>query len=932
MKRNSEVSDSILLGLFRQFSGASVKEEVSVVFIQFESTILVHLAMNTAKLNCFYCPHVSFSTVDQLLSHMTDVCIIRLSRGSNLWPCGNCLRQYDRKKLLKRHTILKHLPNVACSPTLCSNPTTPTRGQLPDSPFRTPVRSSAARRLLLESPTLSPREARKAAPPSSLGEVQTFLCDQLSSLVASFHSNPGMTEKSVQSFVSSFHSFQQDVLYIALHRMLEYQDAVGESCSHLTAFLNSLKIVLEHAIDPLRTIHRRLKHFSTLGTYIPPEPVYFTRHTVRTRTGLEDRPVVGQFVPIRHVLAKLLSIPNLMNEMNEYVESMKDPEGAVCHFMHSPNWRRMLANCPNEDGTVYLPVHLYYDDLEAGNPLGSRAGKNKIGAVYMSLPSLPIRVAVQLRFIFLVMLFRANDKSILRVDTDEEIPIGNNIFKRVVEEMNFLRREGVQVTLTSTQTVTVKFLTGCLLGDNLGLNQICGFVESFSSLHCCRVCTDSYRAPNFIENPATLRNAQNYEEALSQTSHRETGVKERCVWLGIEGFDLFSNINPDQMHDMLEGTISYCFFVIINGLIKHVPLFSLANLNARLREFDFGPESNIPLSARLVAKSGRGELAKLSANECRVFLVYFGLLIGDLVEEFDDDWDMTRVVKGKVVPVVPKVGNRTYLPYEYYDLYLRLIYVHDLITCTRVSDPVVRALVLGIEKLNKAYLKLSDYAHIPPKMHFLIHYPSAMLRNGPSLSLSSMVFERKHRDVKKALTSIASTVNTPLSAAKKVQMQLNNLLVANELPPKRFTPGRLIPAQRSIVEPLVAALNLPFNTTFKETKTIDSPNAITYKIGYVICTKFDDDPIRGVLPSFAKIKNIYICTETNVAVVLAQPYTSLEWSRHFQAYCVRSVRSVEAAIWVNLSELDFPFPNTYCLARNGKEYIVMRNSTSHFIY
>jgi hypothetical protein len=75
----------------------------------------------------------------------------------------------------------------------------------------------------------------------------------------------------------------------------------------------------------------------------------------------------------------------------------------------------------------------------------------------------------------------------------------------------------VLISLYSDGTIVHK--RGTLVqiaGDNLGLNQLCGFVESFSAMHFCRLCTISkaeYGAA-FTEDGLELRNKEQYSHQL----------------------------------------------------------------------------------------------------------------------------------------------------------------------------------------------------------------------------------------------------------------------------------------------------------------------------------------------------------------------------------------------------------------------------------
>lgn len=61
-------------------------------------------------------------------------------------------------------------------------------------------------------------------------------------------------------------------------------------------------------------------------------------------------------------------------------------------------WRSKVAT---EFGEKFvLPLYVYFDDYEVGNPLGSHAGLNKIGAVYLSIACLPPKRASSIKKYF----------------------------------------------------------------------------------------------------------------------------------------------------------------------------------------------------------------------------------------------------------------------------------------------------------------------------------------------------------------------------------------------------------------------------------------------------------------------------------------------------------------------------------------------------
>lgn len=63
----------------------------------------------------------------------------------------------------------------------------------------------------------------------------------------------------------------------------------------------------------------------------------------------------------------------------------------------------------------------------------------------------------------------------------------NIIAEKIIEECNRISKEGMVIE-TEDGVVKVYATVAQITGDNLGLNQMFGFVESFSGDHCCLLC------------------------------------------------------------------------------------------------------------------------------------------------------------------------------------------------------------------------------------------------------------------------------------------------------------------------------------------------------------------------------------------------------------------------------------------------------------
>ncbi len=117
-----------------------------------------------------------------------------------------------------------------------------------------------------------------------------------------------------------------------------------------------------------------------------------------------------------------------------------------------------------------------------------------------------------------------------------------------------LEKDRLQIN-TDVFEGTVNVGIAQVTGDNLGINGICGFVESFISNHFCRNCkihiVETHRA--LLANHQLTRNYANYIEDLEVNDPSSTGIKVPCLSNNLGHFHVTTNYVPDVMHDLLEG-------------------------------------------------------------------------------------------------------------------------------------------------------------------------------------------------------------------------------------------------------------------------------------------------------------------------------------------------------------------------------------------
>lgn len=124
-----------------------------------------------------------------------------------------------------------------------------------------------------------------------------------------------------------------------------------------------------------------------------------------------------------------------------------------------------------------------------------------------------------------------------------------------------------------------------IVGDNLGLNSILGYTESFNSNFFCRICKTHKKITEKQSqlDVATLRFKDMYENHVKD---KQYGIKENCIWNDLENFHVYQNQSLDLMHDLYESILRYDMPQIINSLLKE-NCFTLNTLNLRVKYFNY---------------------------------------------------------------------------------------------------------------------------------------------------------------------------------------------------------------------------------------------------------------------------------------------------------------------------------------------------------
>lgn len=491
----------------------------------------------------------------------------------------------------------------------------------------------------------------------------------------------------------------------------DVNDVVQETKNLVENLFENEGLVLSEHFKDLETENLRIKYFQENGFYVPPKTV-----TIGTSSAGDHK---IQYVSITETLRAIFSAPEVLEQARTYM-SFKSIN--ICDYKDAKRY--------NANSSVPFPFVIFYDDFETGNSLGSKKGKHKLGAIYMSLRCGPVKEYSKLSNIYLVSLFPSKLRETL----------GNaRLFNPLVTEITDLEQNGIHFG-----NDRIDFVLAGMLGDNLGIHSILGFNESFVSRFGCRFCRVSRSTAQVMtrEDRSLLRNAQNYETDLALADAASSGIKEPCCFNRIPSFHVTSNYFVDVMHDLCEGVCNYDLVHIFQYYIDK-QVFSLETLNCRIQAFPFSSVNKTNKPPIIKSNKLKNKDLSLSAAEMHNLVSYLNLIIGDLIP----------------------------LQCEVWNFFLILQCILCICSCKSITPPTCNYLDVLVAEHHELYIQLFKQT-LKPKFHFMLHYGRIILESGPLAHNWGYRFEGKHFQLKQYTNVCRSRMNLTKSVVVRHQLGL----------------------------------------------------------------------------------------------------------------------------------------------------------------
>ncbi|KAK5641682.1 hypothetical protein RI129_010229 [Pyrocoelia pectoralis] len=772
---------------------------------------------------CYICKK-NFQCLSKFMLHFR---IIHALSEIDIYKCvePSCSREYHSMKSFRRH-INSHLKISLIATENTKNAPSSSNSQVSFKNIVTSCTTSEGSSdlpfTILEKPLDLPLPLQTVFKKNI--DVELRLLQFVSSLY-----NSSVPRKYVQTVLDEFKKLvDQSYIPFMKEKMFEFLQNFKDDIDF--AMLDEVFDKSTIYFDNIDTEYKRLQMLKKSGYYIEPTEFIIGQRVdiKRKNSSLTTTPIIvkGYFIPPSAVLKLLFEKQNVYDSMCTYMHQLEiDKLKILSNFVQADNWQTSITNESNS----IIPIHLYFDDYETGNPLGSHSGSNKLGAVYFNIPCLTVDHISSLNSIFLTQIFYSKDR----------VKFGNkSVFQVLINDLNNLQQNGIKLS----NGRTIYFKLGLILGDNLGLHSILGFVESFSANYCCRICKTPKHKSRFCceEDEIAIRNEQNYFEDVNLGNMSETGIKESCIWYGIVGFSITKNIGVDIMHDLLEGVCVYVMEAVINHLVCDLNFFTIDTLNSRIQSFDYGIDcSNKPT---LIKWDGSKIKIRMSASEMLNFVNYFGLIIGDYV---------------------PK-------KYLFWKLYTYLKKINELVTSPQLQPTCADLLDYLISEHHKLYIYLTK-SHLTPKFHHMLHYGRVMKSVGPLVHCWSMRFESKHRQGK-----ITSNVSFCKKNVLKTIAIKNQILFSNFLLNYNYESNVIFGPVLNVDDDVRHNDNK--SLSYKWVKIL----GVTYKKQVVITTYIEPYD----LPHFGMITEVLMSDTDFLPTFKINEFHTLYYDEHFCAYAV----------------------------------------------
>ena len=388
-----------------------------------------------------------------------------------------------------------------------------------------------------------------------------------------------------------------------------------------------------------------------------------------------------------------------------------------------------------------IAIILFQDAFLGTSPLGSSAkgGSYKFTAIYMTL--LQFSPYIRLNENVIQLISMVPQKVIDKVGIQK-------IYDPIIKDLKNLEEKGFEF-----DGITYKSGLFLIIGDNLGQNEVGGFLKCFhpNVTYMCRFCQiegKTIKGNEFHQfkcSNQVWRTPENYNAAAQHLKSSKKlksfeGVQSDCPFNTLESFHCcLPAMPPCLAHDVFEGTASYDMHLVIKHLSKKY--ITLEHLNSKiqllhLKGRDVNNRPN-PLSTSKKTIKITGEAVKMWT-----LIRFFPQIIADEIDFTYPVWTFFLTMK-KIITIITlqKIGKK------------------DMTELNRL-----------IEFYYIQREKLFPDAEIKFKHHLSTHYFELIKYFGPLIKVWTLRWESKHQKLKRCFLKKRNFVNPVKTVCENVKI------------------------------------------------------------------------------------------------------------------------------------------------------------------
>ena len=764
---------------------------------------------------CYLCPK-DFSTVACYINHLRNVHLL-------FEPCqlrcnvGGCIRLFTTYNMLRKHINKDHtgfVVNVDRTFNIsCENPVTPNS----EGKSKIKIDKGCEKNIKdVASPIVDEYGISQAA--------LKFIMALMSS-----SSIPLSTSEFVKNC-------SQNLIEDILSYLLGKTVSVLETCRCEKHVIENLTEEFNRWKTPFSGIdsqHRILSYLKNKGLYIEPVPHsmgerWDTKRDRKTKKQIQVKVKdLFYYIPIESTIKLVLLQPKAMSMLKvEQVSNFESVEDWFC----GENGKKLMAYAKFKFRKSFpLFIQIYFDEVETTNPVGSKTGIHKLGAFYFVIKNFPHAANSSLNNIHMLALTHAID--IKKYSAEP-------VIKVIVNELQKLHDKGFDIFMDGKKT-NFRCLLTQIVGDNLGLHSIPGYMENFSTVSFpCDMCMISKVDIQhvFKEDKQALRtdilySSQVHQMQSGEISNKNCGIKRFSCLTELPYYHPASNDSADIMHDIFEGFIPCEVKLFLYHVLYDVKCMSITELNRRIKFMDYGIVcSSKPSTINESRMKSTDSLLGQHSTQMLTLFMYLPLILSDVIDKVDTQkWKLYQILKQ---------------------------------LCDVILSPNLNCLqITYIEELVMEHHSLMKECYPEKKLlykhHRMIHYGTIIKRSGPLLHMIVIRYEAKHNFSKRLAHIVCNFQNISFSIAKRHQ-------IAHALAWMTHGPLKTIADVKNGEVFLVSELEnknliIPFIGEESEVLAVDCVTILGQK--YRSCETILYDFNSDGEPSFAHIDQIFVHSE-----------------------------------------------------------------------